>query len=89
MAFYKIEWKDSALKELRGIERGAIQRIVFAVEGLAVEPRSHGCRKLAGASSTYRIRVGRYRVLYTIEDDRLLVQVVRVGHRSGVYRSSR
>jgi mRNA interferase RelE/StbE len=52
-----------------------------------VNPRPDGCRKLAGASMTYRIRVGRYRVVYTVEDDRLIVEIVRVGHRSSVYRA--
>ena len=87
MASYRIEWKDSARKELKRIEREAIRRILAAVESLGVDPRPDGCRKLAGASKTYRIRVASYRVVYTIEDDRLIVEIVRVGHRSAVYRT--
>ncbi|MFZ0791678.1 MAG: type II toxin-antitoxin system RelE/ParE family toxin [Chromatiaceae bacterium] len=87
MASYRIEWKDSARKELKQIEPEAIRRILTAVESLGVDPRPDGCRKLAGASRTYRIRVGSYRVVYTIEDDRLIVEIVRVGHRSAVYRT--
>jgi mRNA interferase RelE/StbE len=86
MGIYRIEWKASALKELKRIERETVPRIFAAVEGLASDPRPSGCRKLAGASMTYRLRVGRYRVVYTIEDERLVVQVIRVGHRGAVYQ---
>ena len=79
MGIYRIEWKASALKELKRIERDTVPRIFAAVEALASEPRPGGCRKLAGASMTYRLRVRRYRVVYTIEDERLVVQVIRVG----------
>jgi mRNA interferase RelE/StbE len=87
MASYRIEWKESARKEIKHIERGALRRILDAVMSLGVNPRPDGCRKLAGASMTYRIRVGQYRVVYTVEDDRLIVEIVRVGHRSSVYRA--
>lgn len=87
MASYRIEWKDSARKELKHVERGAIGRILAAIESLGVNPRPAGCRKLVGTSGAYRIRVGHYRVLYTIVDDRLIVEVIRVGHRSAVYRT--
>jgi mRNA interferase RelE/StbE len=86
MGIYRIEWKASALKELKRIERETVPRIFAAVEVLASDPRPSGCRKLAGASMTYGLRVGRYRVLYTIEDERLVVQVIRVGHRGAVYQ---
>jgi mRNA interferase RelE/StbE len=87
MASYRIEWKASALKEIKHIERGTVRRILNAVMSLGDNPRPDGCRKLAGASMTYRIRVGHYRVVYTVEDDRLIVEIVRVGHRSSVYRA--
>ncbi len=54
---------------------------------LGINPRPDGCRKLAGASMTYRIRVGQYHVVYTVEDAHLIVEIVRVGHRSSVYRA--
>jgi len=86
MGIYRIEWKASALKELKRIERDTVARVFTAVEALARDPRPSGCRKLAGASMTYRLRVGRYRVVYSIEDERLVVQVIRVGHRGAVYQ---
>jgi mRNA interferase RelE/StbE len=85
MASYRIEWKDSARKELRKLRREVIARVLVAVEGLSEEPRPSGCRKLQGANRTYRIRIGDYRVVYSIEDERLVIQVVRVAHRSAVY----
>ncbi len=86
MVSYRIEWKQSARKELRRVGRGALGRILTAVESLAANPRPAGCRKLVGTSGAYRIRAGDYRVLYTIEEDRLIVEIIRVGHRSAVYK---
>ena len=85
MASYQIEWKESARKELRKLQRQVIRRLIAAVEGLGREPRPMGCRKLVGTEHTYRLRVGEYRVIYSIEDGRLVVEVIRVGHRSSVY----
>lgn len=85
MACYRIEWKASARKELRGLERAILGRVLTAVEALATDPRPDGCRKLAGSKQSYRIRVGDYRVVYLIEDDRLIVEIIRVRHRSAAY----
>jgi mRNA interferase RelE/StbE len=87
MASYRIEWKQSARKELRRLQKFEIARILRAVEGLADEPRPGGCRKLAGADINYRIRVGDIRVIYSVLDDRLAVHIIRVGHRGRVYRT--
>lgn len=86
MATYKIEWKTSALKELKNLDRSVIPRIVTAVESLSGNPRPSGVRKLQGSDYTYRIRVGEYRVIYEIADFRLLIIIVRVRHRKDVYR---
>ncbi|MFO7662399.1 MAG: type II toxin-antitoxin system RelE/ParE family toxin [Chloroflexota bacterium] len=86
MASYRVEWKRSAAKELKNLPQPVILRILDSVGGLAENPYPHGSRKLAGSGHSYRIRVGDYRVLYTIEDDILLVQIIRVGHRRDVYR---
>jgi mRNA interferase RelE/StbE len=86
MAYYRIEWKNSALQELKRINRGDIPRILEAVEALSQEPRPTGVRKLQHTEHTYRLRVGRYRVLYEVEEDRLVVYIVRVRHRRDVYR---
>ncbi|MDJ0899633.1 MAG: type II toxin-antitoxin system RelE/ParE family toxin [Xenococcus sp. MO_188.B8] len=56
------------------------------IDALATEPRPEGVVKLKGEENLYRIRVGDYRVIYNVQDDRLLVLVVKVGHRGDVYR---
>ena len=86
MATYKIEWKSSALKELKRIDRSMIPRIIDTVESLATNPRPSGMRKLQGADRSYRIRVGDYRVIYEIINDNRLIQIIRVRHRKDVYR---
>jgi mRNA interferase RelE/StbE len=86
MGGYQIEWKRSALKELGRTSDETIARIVHAVEDLSREPFPTGVRKLTSAEHTYRIRVGDYRVIYTVQENRLIIEIVRVGHRKDVYR---
>jgi mRNA interferase RelE/StbE len=62
-----------------------IERIFPKLEGLALEPRPAGCKKLKGGQREWRIRVGDYRVVYTIDDEKLLVSVTRIRRRSEVY----
>ena len=86
MGRYRIFIKPSALKEIEGIDRKADrQRVVRRIRGLATDPRPPGCEKLSGRSK-YRVRQGSYRVIYSIEDDLLVIYVVKVGHRKDVYR---
>ena len=75
----------SAAKELEGVPTKDRQRIVRRIEALAEDPRPAGAEKLSG-DDKYRIRQGDYRILYEIEDARLVVTVVRVGNRREVYR---
>jgi mRNA interferase RelE/StbE len=75
----------SAEKELERLPKKAIQRIVDAVDGLGDNPRPHGCLKLQGEENSYRIRVGVYRVIYEIHDNKVLVVVVRIKHRKDAY----
>jgi len=83
---YRIEIKRSAAKEIRGISRKKDrQRVVERIASLAEEPRPPDCRKLSGKDA-FRIRQGPYRIVYRVEDDMLLVEVVKVGHRRDVYR---
>ena len=87
MAKYKLRIKKSAAKELEAIPRKSDRRkIVSRIEALAENPRPNGCRKLSG-SERYRIRQGSYRVVYAIEDDQLVVYVVKIGDRKSVYRA--
>jgi mRNA interferase RelE/StbE len=86
VARFEIHVQRSAVKEIESIPRKKDrQRVVQRIRSLAEDPRPAGCQKLSGYDR-YRIRQGPYRILYSIEDDRLIVYVVRVGHRSDVYR---
>ncbi|OGV71200.1 MAG: addiction module toxin RelE [Lentisphaerae bacterium RIFOXYB12_FULL_65_16] len=86
MASYRIEWRTSARKELRRLDRTVIPRIVDAVGTLATDPFPPGCRKLSGGEQTYRIRIGDYRVVYEVIGKCLIIEIVRVRHRKDAYR---
>lgn len=87
MASYNVRIKKSALKELEAIATKADRRrVVKRIESLADDPRPAGAQKLSG-KDRYRIRQGRYRILYAIRDRELIVYVVRVGDRKSVYKS--
>ena len=87
MARYSVRILRSAAKEIEAIPtKKDRQAIVRRIGSLASEPRGKGCEKLAGREDRYRVRQGRYRVIYSIEDDILTVVVVKVGHRKDVYR---
>lgn len=85
MGSYSVEWKSSALRELKKLPRDVVPRILSAVEDLASDPYPAGTRKLAGAEHSYRIRIGDYRILYNIWDSRLVIEIIRVGNRRDVY----
>ncbi len=85
-AGYRVEIARRALKSIQTLPKKEQQRVRAAIELLADTPRPPGCVALKGESSAYRVRVGDYRVVYEIHDARLLIQVVRVGHRRQVYR---
>lgn len=88
MERYRVLIKPSAKKELLAIAtKKNRQRVVAKIQALAQEPRPPGCEKLAGRNR-YRIRQGNYRIVYAIEDQSLIVLVIKVGHRRDVYRSS-
>lgn len=83
---YEIFYERTVLKTLKKLDRSVAQRILAAVEELAVEPRPVGSIKLSGGDGERRIRVGDYRIIYRVHDDRLVVVVVRAVHRREVYR---
>ena len=85
MANYKLRFKKSVAKDLRNIPKIDIQRILTQIDLLAKDPRAEGCVKLS-SQQQYRVRVGLYRIIYEIQDAALVVQVVKVGHRSNVYK---
>lgn len=83
---YRVEVSRRALKAMRALPRKDLQRVRAVIELLADNPRPPGCRQLAGEEHAYRVRSGDYRIIYDVYDDRLVGQVVRVGHRHEVYR---
>jgi len=86
MAKYEIVFRKSVRKDLEPIPKRDLQRILADIAELANDPRPTQSRKLSG-SEKYRLRCGVYRVLYEIQDEILVVCVVKVGHRREVYRS--
>ena len=85
MGKYRIELKKSVLKDFESIPRKDLQRIISAIQLLADDPRPPQSKKLSGFEQ-YRLRQGDYRILYSIQDDLLIVFVVAVGHRKDIYR---
>ena len=85
MASYSVFLKRSVLKDLEPLPVRDRSRILERIEALADDPRPPRCEKLS-ALERYRVRVGDYRIVYSVEDQALVVWVVRVGHRRDVYR---
>ena len=85
MAAYKIFFKKSVEKDFKAILKNELRKIIKRIEGLADDPRAQGGEKLTG-QERYRIRQGRYRIVYSIHDNELTVWVVKVGHRKDIYR---
>jgi len=85
MAAYKIFFKKSVQKDFDTIPKKDLRRILNRIESLTENPRPLGCEKLTG-QERYRLRQGRYRIVYSIQDDELTVWVVKVGHRKHIYR---
>jgi mRNA interferase RelE/StbE len=83
MESYRLSFKRSVTKDFCSIPQEDVRRILSRIDALALDPRPQGCQKLTG-QERYRVRVGRYRIVYEIRDDLLLVIVVAVAHRKGV-----
>lgn len=84
---YAVHYDPKALKELTKLDKPVARRIVKAVDALYLDPRPSGARPLVGYPELWRIRVGDYRVVYTIRDAELVVLALRLAHRSVVYRT--
>jgi mRNA interferase RelE/StbE len=82
---YEMYIKSTAVKELEKIPKRDVSRLIDKIRSLSSSPRPPGCEKLS-ADEKYRIRQVRYRILYSNEDDKLLVLVVKIGHRKDVYK---
>ena len=86
MVKYKIEWKKSAVKELKKINYRYVSQLLAAVRSLSQNPYPKGGRKLKGSKYIYRIRVSNYRVIYEIDNNRVTIFILRVRHRKDVYK---
>lgn len=86
MESYKVVISKSAQKEISKLPVKEILKIKETILGLADNPRPYGVKKLEGFDEFYRIRKGNYRIIYTIEDDILTVEVLKVGNRKDVYK---
>ncbi len=85
MAVYKIFFKESVWKDFKSIPDKDLSRILACIESIAKDPRRPGCKKLSN-QERYRLRYGRYRILYSIQDNELSIWVVKVGHRKSIYK---
>jgi mRNA interferase RelE/StbE len=79
---YNIEWKENALRELEKLESSISRRILKKVEELSENPFSRDIKRLKG-SNDFRLRVGDYRIIFSIENS--LIQILKVGHRKNIY----
>jgi mRNA interferase RelE/StbE len=86
MATYKIVLTSAARRNLASLPRAVVRRVDAKLLGLGRNPRPQDAKKLRDRDGLSRVRVGDYRILYRVEDDRLVVLVVRIGHRREVYR---
>jgi mRNA interferase RelE/StbE len=85
MAAYKVYFRASVEKDFASIPRSDLKKILQRIKTLGDNPRPPGCEKLTG-QERYRVRQGRYRIVYSIHDDELTVWIVKVGHRKDIYR---
>jgi len=85
MAAYRVFFKESVQKDFEGIPKKDLRKILTRIKSLANDPRPSGCEKLTG-HDRYRLRQGRYRIVYAVQDEERSVTVVKVGHRKDIYR---
>lgn len=86
MAEYAVTFSRSARKELESLPNAVIQKIWRRIDKLANAPRPAGCRKMSGRRNLWRLRVGDYRVVYSLDDHQQAVDIVAVRHRKDAYR---
>ena len=84
---YEVKFSKGAKKQFRKLPLDVQQRIQTKINDLAIEPRPNGVKKLQGDDNSYRLRVGDYRVIYEVVDNVLIVTVIKVGHRSDIYKN--
>lgn len=83
---FNILWKASAERDLKKLDRQSIPKILTAIEALSENPLSAKCRKLKGAESSYRIRIGDYRAVYQVNTQDKTIVIYHIRHRKEAYR---
>ena len=83
---YQVLISRSAEKQLKKLPLEAQRKVAAVIVSLGIEPRPYGCKKLSGTEDSYRVRVGDYRIIYDISERKVLVTVLKIGHRRDVYR---
>ena len=86
MSRYRVQILPAALKTLETYTEKLQRRIIRKIDALSENPRPNGCKKLIVSQDVYRLRSGEYRIIFKIQDEVLLVLVLKVGHRKDVYR---
>lgn len=86
MSDYRIELSATAEKQFRKLPKSAQRRLAIVINSLAADPRPRGSRRLQGYEDVFRVRSGVYRIIYSIVDKRLLIIVLKIGHRKDIYR---
>jgi len=86
MKRYKVELKKSANKELSKLPKPTLKKVVLKLKALEQDPRPAGCKKLRSNEELWRVRVGYYRVVYTIDDGILIVGIRKIRHRKDIYK---
>lgn len=85
MVDYHVQFARSARKELEGLDPVLFQRVLACIESLSTDPRPSGCKRLKGQSDLWRVRVGDYRIVYSISDKEHTVDIWLIRHRRHVY----
>lgn len=85
MSKYKIEYSEDSTKELRKIQKNDVRKIIAKIESLGDDPFPLGNKKIKGKLKLWRIRVGDYRVIYSVEHQKLIIEIIRVRNRKDVY----
>ena len=86
MASFEIQWKASAKKEFKKIDKVEIPKILKEIEKLSLEPYPTNHKKILGTEHIFRIKIGNYRVIYSVENEQLVIEIIRVRHRKEAYR---
>jgi mRNA interferase RelE/StbE len=85
---YEVLIKPAAQRQLKKLPRAAQVDLIALIERLTQDPRPPGCKKLKGRQNQYRVRLGDYRIIYSVEDMALVVRIIKVGHRRDIYEET-